>query len=139
PNCLLTMKLFVYTSLDEALQSYLREKLPATVQLFFRDGMSDSQSADAFGSAEIIMGNPPVDWFKRIPPKLTFWQLDSAGFEKYRHLSIQIPVANMGDFFARPCAETIVAGALAFYRGLPLLMRSQDKKKWLGGEVRPSL
>lgn len=133
------MNLFVYTSLDEALQSYLREKLPATVQPFFRDGLSGSQSADAFGSAEIIMGNPPVDWFEQIPAGLAFWQLDSAGFEKYRHLSIQAPVANMGDFFARPCAETIVGGALAFYRGLPLLMRSQDKRKWLGGKVRPGL
>jgi len=133
------MKLFVYTSLDKALQSSLRKELPATVQPIFKDELSGTQLMEAFNSAEIIMGNPPVDWFKQIPPKLAFWQLDSAGFENYRNLNINVPVANMGDFFAQPCAETMVGGILAFYRNIHLLVRKQDKKEWLGSKIRTSL
>jgi len=133
------MKLFIYTSLDKALQSYLRKQLPATVEPIFKDELSGTQLMEAFNSAEIIMGNPPVDWFKQIPPKLAFWQLDSAGFENYRNLNINAPVANMGDFFAQPCAETMVGGILAFYRNIHLLVRKQDKKEWLGSKIRTSL
>jgi glyoxylate/hydroxypyruvate reductase len=133
------MKVFVYTSLDPSLQAYLRNELPATVELLFRNKLPDSQLAAAFSSADVIMGNPPVEWFARVPAGLAFWQLDSAGFEKYRYLDIKAPVANMGDFFARPCAETMIGGILAFYRGLPLLVRSQDKKQWLGSKIRPHL
>lgn len=133
------MKLFVYTTLNEAMQAYLREALPAAVVPVFKDELADGQLPEAFSTAEIIMGNPPVEWFARIPSRLAFWQLDSAGFEKYRYLNIEAPVANMGDFFARPCAETIVGGILAFYRDLPLLVRCQDKKQWLGSKIRPHL
>jgi glyoxylate/hydroxypyruvate reductase A len=133
------MKLFVYTTLNEALQAYLRKELPATVEPLFKNELPESQRIDAFSAAELIMGTPPVEWFEQIPSSLAFWQLDSAGFEQYRYLNIKVPVANMGDFFARPCAETIVGGILAFYRDIPLLVRCQDKKKWLGSKIRPRL
>lgn len=45
----------------------------------------------------------------------------------------------MGDYFAQPCAETVVAGVLAFYRGLPSLLRLQGEKTWQGKEVRARL
>jgi len=133
------MNLFVYTSLNEVLKSHLREQLPATVQPTFRDELSESELLDAFNSAEIIMGNPPAAWFEQLPPQLAFWQLESAGFESYRHLHVTFPVANMGDFYAQPCAETMVGGILAFYRSLPLLVRYQDQKKWVGNKIRPNL
>lgn len=133
------MNLFVYTSLNNELKSHLREQLPATVQPVFKDELSESEISEAFNSAEIIMGNPPATWFEQIPPRLAFWQLDSAGFENYRHLHLAVPVANMGDFYAQPCAETIVGGILAFYRSLPTLVRYQDNKNWVGNKIRPSL
>jgi glyoxylate/hydroxypyruvate reductase len=135
----ITMKLFVYTPLNEALQAYLRQELPAAVEPLFKSDLTESQRLEAFSTAAFLMGNPPVEWFERIPAGLAFWQLDSAGFDQYRHLNLPVPVANMGDFFARPCAETIVGGLLAFYRDIPLLVRCQDTKKWLGGKIRPHL
>ena len=133
------MKLFVYTSLAENLKAYLRKELPAEVKPIFKNELSDNQVKAAFDSAEIIMGNPPVNWFERTPPGLIFWQLDSAGFEIYRYLNLNAPVANMGDFYAQPCAETMIGGILAFYRGIPPLVKYQDKKEWLGSKIRPSL
>ncbi|KAA5540897.1 D-2-hydroxyacid dehydrogenase [Adhaeribacter rhizoryzae] len=133
------MKLFIYSPLDESLRSFLRSALPASVQLVFRKELSGNALTEAFAEAEIIMGNPPVDWFAQIPPHLTFWQLDSAGFNQYQHLRLEAQVANMGDFYAKPCAETMVGGILAFYRGLPLLVKCQEQKRWLGGKIRPHL
>jgi phosphoglycerate dehydrogenase-like enzyme len=39
----------------------------------------------------------------------------------------------MGDFFAWPCAETMVAGLLALYRHIPELAVLQAQGKWVGG------
>ncbi|GEO04381.1 2-hydroxyacid dehydrogenase [Adhaeribacter aerolatus] len=133
------MKLFIYSPLNESLRSYLRSALPASLQPVFRKELLGTALTEAFAEAEIIMGNPPVDWFAQIPPRLVFWQLDSAGFNQYQHLLLDAQVANMGDFYAKPCAETMVGGILAFYRGLPLLVKCQEQKRWLGGKIRPNL
>lgn len=133
------MKLFIYSSLDEAMRAYLQKELPAAIEPIYKDELSGAQLADAFNSTEIIMGNPPVDWFAQVPSRLALWQLDSAGFEKYRHLHLDAAVANMGDFFARPCAETMVGGILAFYRHIHVLVLSQDRKEWLGSKIRLQL
>ncbi|PSR53582.1 D-2-hydroxyacid dehydrogenase [Adhaeribacter arboris] len=133
------MKLFVYTSLNEANRSYLRQELPPTITPVFRNELPEIEILNAFQSAEIIMGNPPVSWFEATLPKLLFWQLDSAGFEQYQSVKLNASVANMGDFFARPCAETMVGGILAFYRGIPELVKLQEQKEWQGSHVRPHL
>ena len=133
------MKLFIYSSLDEAMRADLEKQLPAAIEPVYKDALSGGQLADAFRSAEIIMGNPPVEWFDQAPARLALWQLDSAGFEKYRHLHLDAAIANMGDFFARPCAETMVGGILAFYRYIHVLVRRQDRKEWLGSKIRLQL
>ncbi|MDQ4141226.1 MAG: D-2-hydroxyacid dehydrogenase [Bacteroidota bacterium] len=133
------MKLFVYTALSEANRSYLRQVLPTNVEPVFRNELVKDEVENAFHSAEILMGNPPVAWFEQAPPKLVFWQLDSAGFEQYQLVKLNATVANMGDFFARPCAETMVGGILAFYRGIPALVKLQEQKKWQGSQVRTHL
>ncbi|WP_317127232.1 NAD(P)-dependent oxidoreductase [Hymenobacter perfusus] len=46
---------------------------------------------------------------------------------------MSLPVANMGDFFAWPCAETIVGGLLSIYRHLAELSVLQSRKAWMSG------
>lgn len=133
------MNLFVYTSLNDTHRHYLRQKLPPNVNPVFKNELSQNAVLNAFQTAEIILGNPPVTWFEQVPANLVFWQLDSAGFEQYQLVKLTVPVANMGDFFARPCAETMVGGLLAFYRGLPDLVKYQAQKQWRGNQVRPGL
>jgi glyoxylate/hydroxypyruvate reductase A len=131
------MKIFVYSAFDEAARDYLKRQLPAEAELTFRTDLPADQQATAFQTTEILLGNPPAAWFASgAPAQLTFWQLDSAGFERYKELQLAIPVANMGDFFAWPCAETMVAGLLALYRCLPELVRLQAAQQWVGAEVR---
>jgi phosphoglycerate dehydrogenase-like enzyme len=131
------MKIFVFTALDEAARSYLRQQLPAGAEVTFRDEAPTDQPPAAFRAAEVLLGNPPVAWLTAGPlPQLAFWQLDSAGFERYQGVKLTAPVANMGDFFAWACAETMVAGLLALYRRLPELVLLQARQQWVGAEVR---
>lgn len=128
------MHLFVYSPLNTSARAYLHQQLPAEVEVTFSHDLAPEDQFPAFQEAEVLLGNPPPAWLAAGPsPLLRFWQIDSAGFERYRHLRLDVPVANMGDFFAWPCAETMVGGLLALYRHLGELAVLQAEKKWVGG------
>ncbi len=131
------MKLFVYTALDEAARAYLQQQLPADTEVSFSEDSPADQPPAALQAAEVLLGNPPLAWLTAGPlPQLKFWQIDSAGFDRYKEVKLSATVANMGDFFAWACAETMVAGLLALYRRLPELVLLQAKQQWVGAEVR---
>ncbi|WP_216689828.1 D-2-hydroxyacid dehydrogenase [Hymenobacter siberiensis] len=128
------MNLFVYSPLSPSARAYLHQQLPAEVNVTFCHDVAPEDQFPAFQEAEVLLGNPPPVWLAAgTSPLLRFWQIDSAGFERYRHLHLNVPVANMGDFFAWPCAETMVGGLLALYRHLGELAVLQAEKKWVGG------
>jgi glyoxylate/hydroxypyruvate reductase A len=131
------MRLFVYPDLPEALRAQLCEGLPADVTILYSNDLPAGQQAGECQRAELIFGNPPPEWLAAGPlPHLRLWQLDSAGFDGYRELAVAAPVVNMGDYFAWPCAETMVAGLLALYRALPELARLQAEQRWVGAPIR---
>ena len=127
------MHLFVYSPLSAAARAYLQQQLPSGVAVTFGPDLTREQQHAAFQTAEVLLGNPPPAWLATVPPRLRFWQIDSSGFERYRQVRLPMPVANMGDFFAWPCAETMVAGLLALYRHLPELAVLQTRQQWVGG------
>ena len=135
------MQLFIYTTLDAPARHRLLAGLPPDIQPIFRQDLPDEAAQRAaFQHAALLLGNPPPAWLADAPPPgLRFWQIDSAGFERYEHLRLTIPVANVGDFFAWPCAETIVAGILAHYRHLDELAVLQYEKTWIGAPLRKKL
>jgi glyoxylate/hydroxypyruvate reductase A len=131
------MKIFVYTALEEAARTYLHQQLPAEADVVFAADLPAEEVQEAFWAAEVVLGNPPAAWLASgPPPQLKFWQIDSAGFDRYKGIELAVPVANMGDFFAWACAETMVAGLLALYRRLPELVLLQARQQWVGAEVR---
>lgn len=130
------MKLFVNTALDDVLKSTLRQQLPPDLISVFRQELPEPEQRTAFLSADLILGNPPVAWFSEPLPNLKFWQLDSAGFDGYQAVQTSAQVANMGDYFAWPCAETMVAGLLAHYRRIPELGLLQSGQRWVGAPIR---
>ena len=127
------MHLFVYSPLSAPARAYLQQQLPAHTTVTFGPDLPREQQQAAFATAEVLLGNPPPAWLATVPPRLRFWQIDSSGFERYRSVRLAVPVANMGDFFAWPCAETMVGGLLALYRHLPELAVLQAQKQWVGG------
>ncbi|MBD2715933.1 D-2-hydroxyacid dehydrogenase [Microvirga sp. STR05] len=131
------MQLFVFTTLHDTARQLLRSQLPAEVQPVFRQELPADDQQPAFQRADVLLGNPPLEWFAAGPPSgLLFWQIDSAGIERYQHLDVSFPVANVGDFFAWPCAETIVAGILGWYRHIPELAVLQSRRAWVGAPIR---
>ncbi|RTQ44731.1 D-2-hydroxyacid dehydrogenase [Hymenobacter gummosus] len=135
------MHLFVYTALDAPARARLQAGLPPDVTPVFRTDLPDEAAQRAaFGQAALLLGNPPPAWLAEGPPPgLQFWQIDSAGFERYGQLQLEVPVANVGDFFAWPCAETIVGGILAHYRHLDELAVLQSRREWVGAPIRRQL
>ncbi|GAB3956932.1 phosphoglycerate dehydrogenase [Spirosoma harenae] len=130
------MQLFVNTNLDDTLKAVLQQHLPADVTAIFRHNLPKEEQQAAFLSADVVMGNPPAAWFGEEVPNLKFWQLDSAGFDGYKQAKLKGLVANMGDYFAWPCAETMIAGILAMYRRIPELVMLQNRSEWVGAPIR---
>ena len=130
------MQLFVNSKLSDTLKAALLQQLPANVTATFRYDLPVEDQQTAFQSADIVLGNPPAAWFSEPLPNLKFWQLDSAGFDGYKNAQIKASVANMGDYFAWPCAETMVAGILAMYRLIPELAVLQSRSQWVGAPLR---
>jgi glyoxylate/hydroxypyruvate reductase A len=136
------MIIYCHSTLDETLRKKLTETLSPAHEIHFQTELSDENDANnIFKSADFILGNPPAEWFNDTPANLKFWQLDSAGFDQYS--SVTLPeaakVANMGNWFARPCAETIVGGVVALYRGLDTLTLLKQKSEWIGSKLRADL
>ena len=133
------MNILVYTKFNETQQIRLKNALPEGSVLLFKSELTEPELTAAFENAEIILGNPPAANFNRSPAGLLFWHIDSAGIDQYQQLNLNIPVANMGSFFAQSCAETIIAGILCFYRQIHQLVRLQAEKKWEGKQIRTVL
>ncbi|MFN8344377.1 MAG: D-2-hydroxyacid dehydrogenase [Spirosomataceae bacterium] len=131
------MQIFVNTLLNEANRDALKKQWPAGHTLFFKNEWSEEEQAAAFQNSQVILGNPPAAWLKQAPPLLKFWQLESAGFDGYRNLELPgVAICNLADYFSVPCAETIVAGIMAFYRGLDELTLLKAEKRWVGSPIR---
>ena len=130
------MQLFINIALNDTLKAKLQEQLPPGITPVFRHDLPDHDQQAAFRQADLVLGNPPAAWFKEPLENLKFWQLDSAGFDGYRDAQVRGRIANMGDYFARPCAETMMAGILAFYRRIPELVLLQSRSEWVGVPIR---
>lgn len=128
--------IFVYSRLSETARRLLREHVAPDAAVVFRADLPDDAQQAAFRSAAVVLGNPPAAWFTEPLPSLQFWQLDSAGFDGYKDVRLNVPVANVGDLFAWPCAETMVAGILALYRRIAELAVLQSRTEWVGARVR---
>ncbi|WP_161597081.1 D-2-hydroxyacid dehydrogenase [Dyadobacter flavalbus] len=126
------MKILLYAKLEKEMQSELKKHLPDDAEVILASDISEEEVKSALQSAEILIGNPPADWFGKTPGTLKFWQLENVGFEQYKDVDYKGKAANVGDISAVPCAETIVSGILAFYRGIHKMVRNQVKKEWVG-------
>ncbi len=130
------MKIYIDTPFSENHKTLLRKGIPGD-ELVFKDELhSNEAQLEALLSADILLGNPrPVEWLQKAT-NLKWVQLYSTGFEYYRHIRIPAVVTNMQDYYSQPCAETVVAGIMALYRGIDICTRLKDQKKWVGYTLR---
>lgn len=113
--------------------------MPDDADVLFNSGKNEKEIKEALQSAEILVGNPPAEWLENVPSSLKFWQMENVGFEQYKDIKFDGKVANVGDMSAVPCAETIVSGILAFYRGVHSMVRNQLKKEWVAEKISNEL
>lgn len=125
---------FVHCPLPENLKEKIKQAFSADTKLVFSDGIETECPAE-FYKTTILLGGPPPSWIEKAK-KLQFWQIDSAGFEIYSKIVTAAKVCNMGDFFALPCAETVVGGLLAYYRKINVLLKAGYQKQWIGKSIR---
>lgn len=134
-----TMRIYIHTLLEAELRDLVLDGLSEEYTVAFRE-VDDTDEAALVKCqlAQMILGNVPTQWALETQG-LLFWQLDSAGFDKYKGTNLDARIANMGDWFARPCAETIVGGIMALYRGIDTLTLLKQKSEWVGHRLRPAL
>jgi len=136
------MIIYCHSNLDDELRNRLSEALSPKYTIHFQsDTKSKEEAHHLFSEANYVLGNPPLAWFAEPLNNLKFWQLDSAGFDQYASVKLgsETKASNMGDWFARPCAESIIGGVLALYRGLDKLTLLKEKTEWIGAPLRAEL
>jgi glyoxylate/hydroxypyruvate reductase len=130
------MKIYVVVNANEKERNYLIKHTPKQHVVVFQNQLAEDDRLQEFRAANIVVGNAPKAWFEPMPTSLKWFQLESAGFDKYTGMQLDIPVTNMGDFYAIPCAETMMAGVLALYRQVHQLTLLQQEKYWIGDDIR---
>ncbi len=123
-------------------QQFEQNAAPAEV-FFAPPGSHDDATRGAFEAASLaFVTHLPADWFTRAR-KLAWVQLASVGFEEYLGLpdeiKTRVTVTNLKGVFSTAVAETVLAGILAFNRGVPELVRAQNEGRWIKLELRPRL
>lgn len=130
------MTVFVVTPSNQEDRAYLLKFLPAKYSVVFKEDLGKSEQFSEYSKADILMGNPPIEWLEKKNNHLKWWQIESAGFDKYKSLKFKFPVANVGNYYAQPCAETIIGGVLALYRKIDTLAVLQTSQSWVGEPLR---
>ncbi len=130
------MNIFVVTPANNEDRAFLLGNLPLKYNAIFKEDITESEQFEAFTKADILMGNAPLVWLEKKSDQLKWWQLESAGFDKFKSLDLNCITTNVGDYYAQPCAETIVAGILALYRKVDTLSVLQTTKNWIGEPLR---
>lgn len=133
------MKILIYADLQKQYLEDLIRQLPQGAEIVLKQELSEADLKSTLESAEILIGNPPVELMNSVSESIKFWQLENVGFEQYKDLKYSGIVANVGDMSAAACAETIVAGVLGFYRGVHLMVRHQIESSWVGEKIENEL
>jgi glyoxylate/hydroxypyruvate reductase A len=133
------MIIYIEIKLTASLKNAIRETADLYTCIFEDELDSEEEKHEAVRKADIVFGNvKPPAWLDEAP-SLKWIQFGSAGFDGYRKLKTAAIVTNMRDYFSGPCAETMVAGILALYRGIDEFAILKKEKKWVGHTIRTNL
>jgi len=133
------MTIYIEIKLTDPLKAAIREAGDNYTYIFQDELDSEDARHQAVKKADVVFGNlKPVEWLDEAP-NLKWIQFASAGFDSYRTLKTDAIVTNMRDYFSGPCAETMVAGIMALYRGIDQFTILKKEHKWVGHTIRNDL
>lgn len=137
------MRILVCVPLGNPHQDMMMQSLQGHDVAFAPDGQTSAEAKTAFHISEVVFGNPPASWL--MDGHQPRWiQLESVGFGEYVEFALaagpDLPsITNLAGFFSDPVAESMLAGILAFFRGLDVLQDLQHQRSWVGDDLRPTL
>lgn len=132
------MLIYVHAPLKPANKAQLRSSLSDHELVFSDELENENEKSTAIQKAEVIFGNPKPELLQQAA-HAKWVQLHSAGFEAYQQLRLQAKFTNMQDYYSQPCAETIIAGIMALYRGIGKFTLLKETKTWVGAAARMDL
>lgn len=133
------MKIYVETAFPEIDKETLRRNIGDEEIVFKSELSSPEEIHKTILEADIIVGNPkPAEWLGEAS-NLKWIQLMSTGFEYYKNVVTTATVTNLRDYYSSPCAETIIAGIMALYRGIDVCTLLKEQQQWVGHALRPQL
>jgi phosphoglycerate dehydrogenase-like enzyme len=128
------MKIFVAGIQDAGARALLRQ-LTIDDDLWFAAAPEFGRpDRDAFLEAEVVLGGFPLEMLGSAS-RLRWIQLLAVGIDAYRSANWpavggQVICTNLRGVFAEPMAQSVLAGVLAFNRGIVAMVRLQDKGDW---------
>jgi len=133
------MKIYIDTPFQAPVKAMLHAGTKGD-ELVFKDEIEDeSVQLNALLYADILFGNPlPVERLQQAT-NLKWVQLASTGFEYYSGIKTPALVTNLNDYYAQPCAETVVAGIMSLYRGIDRFSVLKNEAHWVGYPMRAGL
>lgn len=128
------MKIFVRGIHDERAKAALT-RLTGEDELWFAESDElSSRDLTLLSEAEVFLGAFPAE---RLPaaPGLRWVQFISVGIDTYpaetwAAMGAQVTCTTLRGVFAEPMAQTVLAGILAFERGLDVALTLQAKREW---------
>jgi glyoxylate/hydroxypyruvate reductase len=133
------MTIYIEIKLTDSLKEAIREGADPDTCIFEDELTSEEERRSAIQKSTIVFGNvKPAAWLDEAPD-LKWIQFASAGFDAYRGLKTTAIATNMRDYFSGPCAETMIAGIMALYRGIDEFTILKQNKKWVGHTIRTNL
>ncbi|NBQ40487.1 MAG: hypothetical protein EBU34_12095 [Alphaproteobacteria bacterium] len=137
------MDVFCNLTLSDVQKARLQRGLGKVQLHHFDENVPENIARPYFEKSDIVFGNPPSSWIVT-HPSLCWVQLESVGFGEYLSLNWntlgnRLTITNLSGFFSDPVAESILAGVLAFYRGIDRLVLLKHAADWQGDLLRPSL
>jgi phosphoglycerate dehydrogenase-like enzyme len=133
------MKIYSHILLENHFREQITSQLPGFDIYFRSENGNVAEDRKHFESADYIIGNPPVGWFEKPLDSLKFLHLDTAGFDQYKSINLKARVANIGDWFAHTCAETMVGAIICLYRGIDKFILLRAENQWQGARLRDKL
>mgnify|MGYP001142530097 CR=1 FL=1 len=134
------MRIFVQSWLTNDEKDFLANNIKNHHQVVFANELPSEARKDAAYNSQIIFGNIPPDYIPHCH-HLQWLQLDSTGVNSYLDCSFSptCQITHLKGFYAKPVAETAVAGILALYRKVDDLVKLKEEKRWNYKEIRPAL
>ena len=132
------MNVVIWAEMDSASHQLIRDT-PLNVDVTFANKHNPTEIDNiALQQAQVVYGNIPPEWLMTMP-QLHWLQLESVGFGDYGEtVQPTQTITNLQGFGKEAVAETVLAGVLALYRRIDVLIHAKAEHNWQKDAIRAS-